>query len=325
MSGDNIVYLNGTFEPEGEAKVPVTERGFFGGDGVYEVTRTFGHKLFRLDDHLDRLFRSLAYVRIDIGLSREALTSATQEMLERNLGRLDAGSDFALWHVITRGDNAMGHPSDTIVAMFCVQIEFEQYAANYLSGLNLVTPGIRRTAPDSIDPKAKVLSRMNQILVALEAKRSDPGAIPLMLDAASNVAETNTGNFFFVADGRLYTSAPRNVLDGVTRAAVLEVAAELGIETIEGNFTPYDVYAADEAFIRSTTPVIVPATSLNGAQISDAESTGGAALPGPVTLQLIKRLAEIAGMDYVSQAISRLGDNSSRDLAAAWEKRTAAT
>ena len=124
----------------------------------------------------------------------------------------------------------MGHPSDTIVAMFCVQIEFEQYAANYLSGLNLVTPGIRRTAPDSIDPKAKVLSRMNQILVALEAKRSDPGAIPLMLDAASNVAETNTGNFFFVADGRLYTSAARNVLDGVTRAAVLEVAAEPGIE-----------------------------------------------------------------------------------------------
>jgi branched-chain amino acid aminotransferase len=101
MSGDNIVYLNGTFEPEGEAKVLVTERGFFGGDGVYEVTRTFGHKLFRLDGHLDRLFRSLAYVRIDIGLSWAALTSATQKMLERNLGRLDAGSDFALWHVIT--------------------------------------------------------------------------------------------------------------------------------------------------------------------------------------------------------------------------------
>ena len=152
-------------------------------------------------------------------------------------------------------------------------------------------PGIRRTAPDSIHPKAKLLSRMNQIFVALEAQRSDPGAIPLMLDAASNVAETNTGNFFFVAHGRLYTSAVRNVLDGVTRAAVLEVAAELGIETIEGNFTPYDVYAADEAFIRSTTPVIVPATSLNGAQISGVESTGGAALHGPVTLKLMKRLA----------------------------------
>lgn len=318
MSGDNIVYLNGTFVPEADAKVPVTERGFFGGDGVYEVTRTFGHKLFRLDDHLDRLFRSLAYVRIDTDLSRDALAAATQETLERNLGRLDAGSDFALWHVITRGDNVMGHSSNTIVAMFCVEIEFEQYAANYLNGLKLVTPSIRRTAPDSIDPKAKVLSRMNQIQAALEVKQSAPGATPLMLDAAGNIAETNTGNFFFVADGRLHTSSARNVLGGVTRAAVLEVAAELGVEVIEGNFTPYDVYAADEAFICSTTPVIVPATSLNGAQIG-----GEPPLPGPVTLQLMKRLAEIAGMDYVSQAISRLGDNSSRDLAAAWENRSA--
>lgn len=317
MSGDNTVYLNGTFMPEADAKVPVTERGFFGGDGVYEVTRTFGHKLFRLDDHLDRLFRSLAYVRIDTGLSRDALASATQETLERNLGRLDADSDFALWHVVTRGDNVMGHPSNTIVAMFCVEIEFGQYAASYLNGLKLVTPSIRRTAPDSIDPKAKVLSRMNQIQATLEAKRSDPGAIPLMLDAAGNIAETNTGNFFFVADGRLHTSSARNVLGGVTRAAVLEVAAELGIEAIEGNFTPYDVYAADEAFICSTTPVIVPATSLNGAQIG-----GEATLPGPITLQLMKRLAEIAGMDYVSQAISRLGDNAARDLAAAWENRS---
>lgn len=318
MSGDNIVYLNGVFLPEGDAKVPVTERGFFGGDGIYEVTRTFGHKLFRLDDHLDRLFRSLAYVRIDTGLSRDEIAAATQETLARNLARLDDGSDFAVWHVITRGDNAMGRPSDTIVAMFCVEIEFDHYAAHYVNGLKLVTPGIRRTAPDSIDPKAKVLSRMNQIQAALEVKRSDPDAIPLMLDGAGNVAETNTGNFFFVADGRLCTSSARNVLGGVTRAAILEIAAELGIETVEGNFTPYDVYAADEAFICSTTPVIVPATSLNGARIG-----GEDALPGPVTLRLMKRFAEIAGMDYVAQAISRLGHNASQDLAAAWEKRSA--
>lgn len=323
MSGDNIVYLNGAFLPEGDAKIPVTERGFFGGDGVYEVTRTFGHELYRLDHHLDRLFRSLAYVRIDTGLSREELTSATLETLERNLGRLDSGSDYALWHVITRGDNAMGHPSKTIVAMFCVEIEFEQYAANYVDGLKLVTPGIRRTAPDSIDPKAKVLSRMNQIQAALEAKRSDPDAIPLMLDAGGNITETNTGNFFFVADGRLYTSSSRNVLGGVTRSAILEIATELGIEAIEGNFTPYDVYAADEAFICSTTPVIVPVASLNGAPIGNTEAVRDDSLPGPMTLRLMERFAEIAGTDYVSQAISRLGDNSARDLAATWAKRSA--
>lgn len=96
MSDDNIIYLNGEFLPEKDAVVPVTERGFFGGDGVYEVTRTFRHSLFRLDAHLDRLFRSLAYARIDPGLSRDELAAATLETLDRNLGRLDKDSDYAV-------------------------------------------------------------------------------------------------------------------------------------------------------------------------------------------------------------------------------------
>ena len=206
MSGENIIYLNGAFVPPEQAMVPVTERGFFGGDGIYEVTRTFGHKLFSLDKHLDRLFRSLAYVRIDVGITREELAAATQETLDRNLGRIDARSDYAVWHVITRGDNVMGGPSPTIVALFCVEIEFDIYASTYVNGLRLITPGVRRTPVDGIDPKAKVLSRMDQIQAALEVKRVDPGATPLMLDGDGNITETNTGNFFFVADGKLCTS-----------------------------------------------------------------------------------------------------------------------
>ena len=326
MSDDNIIYLNGEFLPEKDAVVPVTERGFFGGDGVYEVTRTFGHSLFRLDAHLDRLFRSLAYARIDPGLSRDGLAAATLETLDRNLGRLDKDSDYALWHVISRGDSAVGRASPTIAAIFCAEVEFAHYAPHYLDGVRLVTPGVRRTAPESIDPKAKVLSRMNQVQAALEAGRAEPGSIPLLLDTAGNLSETNTGNFFFVNDGRLHTSAPRNVLNGVTRAAILEIAAGLGIETVEGNFTPYDVYAADEAFISSTTPVILPAASLNGAPIGGAggnSQNGGGKLPGPVTLRLMKRFFELAGVDFVAQAVSRLGGNSSRNFSADWAGRLA--
>ncbi|MGB0631140.1 MAG: aminotransferase class IV [Alphaproteobacteria bacterium] len=321
MNNGNIVYLNGAFVPEADATVPVTERGFFGGDGIYEVTRTFGHKLFRLDAHLDRLFRSLAYVRIELGLSREELAAATQETLDRNLDRLDENSDYAVWHVITRGDNVMGHASRTIVAMFCVEIEFDQYAETYFNGLRLMTPGVRRTPPHSIDPKAKVLSRMNQIQAALEAKHIDPGATPLLLDGDGNITETNTGNFFFVADGRLHTSSARNVLGGVTRATILELADELGIEAVEGNYTPYDVYAADEAFICSTTPVILPTVSLNGAPIG---GTGDIALPGPVTLRLMKAFMERAGFDFVEQAVSQLGDNASKGLMSNWNEQLAA-
>ena len=319
MSNDNIIYLNGAFVPEAEALVPVTERGFYGGDGIYEVTRTFGHKLFRLDAHLDRLFRSLAYVRIDPGLSRDEIADLTQETLDRNLARLDDNGDFAVWHVISRGDNAMGHPSPTIVAMFCVAVDSHNYAEAYVNGLRLMTPGVRRAPPDSIDPKAKVLSRMNQIQAALEAKRVDPGATPLLLDGDGNITETNTGNFFFVADGKLHTSSARNVLGGVTRATILELADELGIEAIEGNYTPYDVYAADEAFICSTTPVIVPTVSLNGAPIGGADKDG--ALPGPVTMRLMQAFIDRAGVDFVAQAMSHLGDNAAGGLAGKWEER----
>jgi branched-subunit amino acid aminotransferase/4-amino-4-deoxychorismate lyase len=153
---------------------------------------------------------------------------------------------------------------------------------------------------------------MNQVQAALEVKQTNPSAIPLILDSDGNIAETNTGNFFFVSDGRLHTSSARTVLGGVTRATILEIANELGIESVEGNFTPYDVYAADEAFVCSTTPVIVPAVSLNGAPVGDGN------LPGPVTLRLMKRFVELAGVDFVSQAISKLGDNASRDLSAGW-------
>ena len=317
MSDENIIYLNGVFLPEEEATIPVTERGFFGGDGVYEVTRTFRHKLFSLDAHLDRLYRSLEYVRIDPGFSRNEFSFATQETLTRNLDRLDPESDYAVWHVITRGDNVTGRPSKTIVAMFCVEVEFNHYASKYLSGLKLITPGVQRTPPNSIDPKAKVLSRMNQIQAALEVKRSNPDATPLMLDGAGNIAETNTGNFFFVAEGCLKTSSPRNVLGGVTRATVIEIANELGIETVEGDFTPYDVYASEEAFICSTTPVVVPVREVNGAQIGVAEND----LPGPLTLQIMEKFIERTGIDFVNQAITRLGNNSSKGLLERWKNR----
>lgn len=311
-----IVYLNGRFLPEEQAVVPVTTRGFFGGDGVYEVTRTFRHKLFRLEDHLARLYRSLAYIRLDCGLTRDEMGAATEETLARNLPRLDDGGDFALWHVITRGEHAGGGAGPPVVAMFCVDMDFDRYAESYLEGMRLVTPGVRRTPPQSIDPKGKVTSRMNQVQAALEVGRVDPGAVPLLLDTNGNIAETNTGNFFFFSEGRLHTSRGRNVLAGVTRSVVLELAEALGIDIVEGDFTAYDAYTADEAFVSGTSPSIVPVARLNGAAIGDSDN-----LPGPDTLRLMQAFSEAAGVDYVAQAIASLGGNRSRDLGERWDQR----
>jgi len=321
---DSIVYLNGEYLPEAEALVPVTERGFFGGDGVYEVTRTFAGKLFRLDAHLKRLYRSLAYIRVDAGFDSTQMGAITEETLRCNLERLGPGADFALWHVVARADsvhgNPEGKPPGPIISIFCVETDFAHYADAYLRGMRLLTPGIRRTPADSIDPKAKVLSRMNQIQAALEVAENDPGAVPLLLDRDGNITETNTGNFFFVANGKLMTSSPRGVLGGVTRAAVLEIAAKLGIETVEGDFTPYDIYAADEAFVTSTSPVILPVKSLNGNRIG---GDGDGTLPGPVTLKLMRAFIDLAGMDFVAQALEMLSANEAADSLAEWRARLA--
>ena len=310
LAMQSIVYLNGAFLPEAQAVVPVTSRGFFGGDGVYEVTRTFRRQLFRADEHIARLYSSLAYARIDPGLSPEEMKAATEETLARNLAR-DEG-DFAVWHVVARGDRADdGGTQPPIVAVFCAGMDFDRYAEAYLEGVRLVTPGVRRTPPQSIDPRGKVTSRMNQIQAVLEV---GPGATPLLLDIDGNVAETNTGNFFFVSEGQLRTSRGRNVLAGVTRSVVFELAATLGMEVVEGDFTAYDVYTADEAFVSGTSPSIVPARSLNGSAI-------GGDLPGPHTLRLIRAFSELVGIDYVEQAIRNLGDNRAADLAERWRAR----
>ena len=310
---ESIVYLNGAFLPEAQAVVPVTSRGFFGGDGVYEVTRTFRRKLFRVDEHIVRLYRSLAYTRIDPKLSPKEMKTATEETLARNLAR--DKEDFAVWHVVTRGDRADdGGTQPPIVAIFCADMDFDRYAEAYLEGIRLVTPGVRRTPPQSIDPRGKVTSRMNQIQAVLEVSRVDPGATPLLLDIDGNIAETNTGNFFFFSEGRLCTSRGRNVLAGVTRSVVFEIAAKLGMEVVEGDFTAYDVYTADEAFVSGTSPSVVPARSLNGAAI-------GGDLPGPRTLRLMRAFSELVGVDYVKQAIHSLGDNRAADLMERWRAR----
>jgi branched-chain amino acid aminotransferase len=314
MSAD-IAYLNGEYLSRDQARVPVTHRGFFGGDGVYEVTRTFGHELFRLEDHIDRLLRSLGYARIDPGLNEHDLIAISQQVVARNLEANDTLDDIILWHVVARGDRIDLGPGPALVAVFCDTLPFTGMAAAYQGGIDIVTPGVRRTAPYFIDPKAKVTSRMNQVQAALEATGKSPGSVPLMLDERGFLAETNPGNFFFVRGGRLMTSKPGNVLNGVTRGCLLDLAGELGIECVEGDFTPYDVLNADEAFVSSTSPVVLPVKTYEGRPLADT------ALPGPVTLRLIRAFIAIAGLDFVDQALGHLGGNEAPQARAAWRTR----
>ncbi len=313
---ERSIYLNGAYLPQSEARVSVMDWGFSGGDGVYEATRTFGHELFRLDDHLDRLDRSLAYIRIDSGLTRDEMAAASRETVARNVDFVGSDDEFALWHVITRGDRLAGDAAEATVVMYCLDIGFAGFARGYLDGIKLVTPGVRRTPPQCADPKAKLTNRMNQLQAKFEAAQSDPDALPLLLDLDGNIAESNTANFFFVSKGRLCTSTSRNVLGGITRLVVFELARDLGIEVVEGDFTPYDVYNAEEAFLSGTSGTIAPVTSLNAVGVGDA-------LPGPVTMRLIRAWNDLVGLDFIAQALRHLGDNERATALAEWERRLA--
>jgi branched-chain amino acid aminotransferase len=317
---ERVVYLNGGFLPESQAKVSVFDSGFNAGDGVYDVTRTFAHKPFRLRDHVERLFRSLQYTRIDCGLSLDEMEKVSLEVIDRNKRLLSDSEDLALWQVVSRGvrspkGNRVG--GGATVAVYCVIVNFPEFASFYVEGAPIVIPSTRRVPPECLESKAKITNKMNHIMASFEAKQVDPRAIPLMLDIHGNLSETSAHNFFLVSNGKLCTPTDRNVLGGITKVGIFDLAKQLGIETVEDEFTPYDLYTAEEAFLASTSPTIVPVRSVNGAKI-------GQGAPGPMTLRLIAAWNNMVGIDIVDQALSHLDQEERDRLMALWRDKKAA-
>ena len=317
---ERIVYLNGSFVPESEAKVSVLDSGFNAGDGVYDVTRTFRHKPFKLREHTERLFRSLQYTRIDCGISLEQMEKTTLEVLERNKPFLRDSEDCALWQVISRGvRSSTGNrvSGGATVAIYSVIVNFREFASFYVEGAPLIIPSTRRIPPQCLESKAKITNKMNHNIAAFEAKQADPRAIPLMLDIDGNLSETSAHNFFLVIAGKLCTPSDKNVLGGITKETIFDLAKQLGVEVGEGNYTPYDLYNAEEAFLASTSPTFVPVKTVNGVKI-------GKGAPGPVTLRLIGAWNRMVGMDIVDQALSRLDKDERDRLLSLWRNKRAA-
>lgn len=317
---EKIVYLNGAFVPESQAKVSVLDSGFNAGDGVYDVTRTFRHKPFKLREHTDRLFRSLHYTRIDCGMSVDEMEKITLEVLERNQFRLRENEDCALWQVVSRGvRSSTGNrvSGRATVTVYSVIVNFPEFASFYVEGAPLVIPSTRRIPPQCLESKAKITNKMNHNVAAFEAKQVDPRAIPLMLDIDGNLSETSAHNLFLVIGGRLCSPSDKNVLGGITKAVIFDLGRQLGIEIVEGNYTPYDLYNAEEAFLASTSPTFVPVKTVNGVGI-------GTGAPGPITLRLIAAWNKLVGMDIVDQALSHLDKQERARLLALWQSKKAA-
>jgi branched-chain amino acid aminotransferase len=295
---ERVVSINGDLVPESRAVVSYRDRGFRHGDAAFDTLRTFHHELFRLEQHLDRLDRSLRYIGIDPGVDRRSLVEQMTGLVRTNAALLEPEDDY--WVTIrvsrgedppTRGQTPAGQPT---IVISCDPLPFERFADMYLDGVRLLTTSVRRTPPECLDPRAKLSNYLNQIMADFEAKEIDPSARPLMLDTEGNLAESSGANFFLVRDGRVLTPPEEFVLGGISRAATLELARGLGIPAEEHRLTLFDVYTADEAFLTATSFCLMPVSKVNRWALRSC--------PGPVVLRLTAAWSELVGVDIVQQA-----------------------
>ena len=285
------VYVNGRFMPAEEASISVFDHGFLYGDGVFEGIRVYGGVIFRLQQHLERLYHSALCIMLDIPMSPEAL----QEAIVDTVRRRGLPNQYVRL-VVSRGAGDLGldpklcpQPSVIIIAD-TIALYPERY---YTEGLELVTVATRRMASDALDPRIKSLNYLNNIMAKIEAQQA--GAVEgVMLNAEGYVAECTADNIFVLRQGCLHTpSVAAGALQGVTRDSVLEIARGLGLETAESLLTRYDLYTAEECLMTGTGAEIVPVTRIDGRRI-------GAGAPGPVTARIREAFADLRHRDGVA-------------------------
>ena len=300
----HLVYISGEMLPPDQAKISVFDTAVTLGDTVTESTRTFGHKPFKLERHVNRLYKSLKVSRINPGFSPEEMTAITLQVLETNLPHVPPQEDVWIVHNISRGmgaaaaDPTLQRSPATIIINTAPMI-LKDWAGFYTEGCHAVTPFSRAIPTQALDARIKNRSRLAYTLAEAEVKLVDPQAQSIILDTDGNVTENKGGNFFIWADGVLKTPHARGALAGISRETVLELAGALDIPTQITDFQPYDIYTADEAFFTSTPYCIMPATKFNGLPVGD-----GAV--GPVTMRLLQAWSDLVGLDIVAQAQSHL-------------------
>jgi branched-chain amino acid aminotransferase len=277
-NADLKVYVNGALVPRPEAKVSVFDAGFVLGDGVWEGLRLHKGRLLFLEAHLERLWKGLADIALDIGMTQAELTAEIERTLAAN--GMDHGAHLRL--MVTRGEkqavnqdprNWLGKPTIVITA------EYKEPSAQILTrGLALATSSIVCTPAEMFDMRLNSHSRLNLICALLDAIEAG-GDEALMLDPNGFVSSCNATNFFWVKDGRVMTSTGDYCFNGVTRANVIELCRRHAIPITLGDFELADVHEADEAFITGTFGGLTPVRSIDGHQLAEA-------LPGPMTTRL---------------------------------------
>ncbi len=274
------VYFNGELIPEKDAKISIYDSALMFGDMVFEMTRSFNKKQFKLKEHIDRLYSGIKILRIPINLSPQELEKACYETIEANQDLFNDDDEHRLMIDISRGllsiyegiDGINSGPN-VIIADFPLRWTVRTMGNLFDTGINAVITSQRAIPSYLLDPKIKNRSRIHYLMANIEASQIE-GANnwALMLDLEGHITEGSGDNFFIVDNGKVVSPEPRNMLRGISRDYVMNtLCPQLGIDVIEKNIDAYDVYNADEAFMTGTPFCMLPVTSLNGNKISDGE------------------------------------------------------
>ena len=271
------IYINGQYFSRDDAKISVYDHGLLYGDGVFEGMRIYHGKVFRLQQHMIRLYESARAIRLQIPLDIDKLSADVNETVSKN--GLNEGY---IRLVVTRGGNQLGldpfrcEDPQIIIIADKISLYPESF---YVDGLELVTASTIRNHPAALSPRIKSLNYLNNIMAKIEGLRA--GCIEaLMLNHKGEVAECTGDNIFIVKRGELYTPPiDAGILEGITRNAVIELAEQAGITVHQSVMTRHDIYVADECFLTGSAAEVIPAVKLDGREIGDGK-------PGPVTQQL---------------------------------------
>ena len=278
------VYINGKFVPQEQAFVSVFDHGLLYGDGVFEGLRTYNGQVFRLEQHLDRLWDSAKAIWLEIPITKQALADAVNQTVKAN-----GIGDGYVRLVVTRGAGTLGldprRCSDPQIIIIADTITLYP-AEHYEKGLEIITTSVLRNHPAALSPRIKSLNYLNNVLAKIEGIQA--GCIEaLMLNHKGEVAECTGDNIFLVKRGQLFTPPPdAGILEGITRGTVIELAQAAKIPVHEVALTKHDVYVADECFLTGSAAEIVPVVRVDMRTIGDGK-------PGPITRQLTEKFQQL--------------------------------
>ena len=299
---NRVVYFNGKFVLEEDARISIYDSACMFGDMIFEMTRSFNKKQFKLREHLERLYVGVKILRIPLKISIGQMEKICYEVVEQNKSSFNSADEHRLMINISRGPLAIyAHIFDgkieptVIIADFPLRWTVAGMGKLFDAGINMIIPSQKAIPANLLDPKIKSRSRIHYQMANIEiSEYKGDNNWALLLDTDGFIAEGTGDNFFIVKDDVIITPEGRNILRGISRAYIFELAEQLNLRCIEKNIEPYDVYTADEAFLTGTPFCILPVTSLNNIYIGDGKM-------GKVSKNLLSKWGKNVGVDIAEQ------------------------